>query len=519
MTATGQVTTRSRLGTRVVSLSLVVPLFNEEDRVRESLPRLVQFIEGLATGSELILVDDGSSDATAATVTAYLAGDHGARARLIRRPHQGKGAAVRAGLSGATANFAGFCDVDLSTPLEHLRRILVAALMAPVLAIGSRDVAASRLLEPEGRGRETLGKAYNRLLQLSLTPGVADTQCGAKIASTELWRAVLPYCREDGWTFDVEAIAIARRLGFGVQEVAIDWHHDRRSRIHLGRDGAAMVWAVPRMVRALRRVPTVDIDREASEVLDTDNATALLEADSTHWWFRSKASFVASALRRHLSPRQRDGYLLDVGAGSGGVTSRLGWQPGKLLAADGSEMLLRAARAHHALMATRAAGDRLPLRPGAVTVATLLDVIEHLQDPAATLAEVWRTLDDDGLLVVTVPAHQWLWSGADEVLGHVRRYTMPLLRERLRESGFQPVFMSHVFSWLVPPVWLQRRMTADKQRQLGLDQTSPIIDRAALVLSRIERAIVRAVPLPVGTTILCVARKTRPGPQPAESQR
>ena len=70
-------------------------------------------------------------------------------------------------------------------------------------------------------------------------------------------------------TFDVEAIAIARRLGFGVQEVAIDWRHDRRSRIHLGRDGAAMVWAVPRMVRALRRVPTVDIDREASEVFDT----------------------------------------------------------------------------------------------------------------------------------------------------------------------------------------------------------------------------------------------------------
>ena len=517
MTTVGHTSGRSRLPTRVVSLSLVVPLFNEEDRVRESLPRLVRFIEGLAPGSELIVVDDGSSDETAATVTAELAGDHATRARLIRLEHRGKGAAVRAGLNCATANFAGFCDVDLSTPLEHVRRILVAASMAPVLAIGSRDVAASRLLEPEGRGREALGKAYNRLLQLSLTPGVADTQCGAKVASTHLWQAILPYCREDRWTFDVEAIAIARRLGFGVQEVAIDWRHDRRSRIHVGRDGAAMVWAVPRIVRGVRRVPRVDVDREASEVFDTENATSLLEADSTHWWFRSKASFVASALRRHLAQHQRDGYLLDVGSGSGGVTSRLGWQPDKLLAVDGSEMLLRAARSEHALMAIRAGGDRLPLRPGAVAVATLLDVIEHLQDPAVTLAEVWRTLESDGLVVVTVPAHQWLWSGADEVLGHVRRYTMPLLRERLRECGFEPVFMSHVFSWLVPPVWLQRRMTADKQRQLGLDRTSPVIDRAALVLSRIERAVVRAVRLPLGTTILCVGRKTG-APRPAEGQ-
>src|SRR2546430_17105795 len=66
--------------------------------------------------------------------------------------------------------------------------------------------------------REMLGKAYNRLIQLTLAPGIADTQCGAKVARTELWRTILPYCREDGWTFDAEAIAVARRLGFGRSE-------------------------------------------------------------------------------------------------------------------------------------------------------------------------------------------------------------------------------------------------------------------------------------------------------------
>ncbi|MEO7443069.1 MAG: glycosyltransferase, partial [Acidimicrobiales bacterium] len=188
-------------------------------------------------------------------VEALCREEPGRAVRLLRRPHRGKGAAVVAGLSVATADYAGFCDVDLSTPLADLERVLAVATAGTVLAIGSRDVEASRLLRPESRTRELLGRTYNRLVRMTVTPGIRDTQCGAKVAHCALWRAILPWCREVGFAWDVEALAVARRLGIVVSEVPVAWSHDERSRVRVGRDGARMALAVPRIVRNLRALP------------------------------------------------------------------------------------------------------------------------------------------------------------------------------------------------------------------------------------------------------------------------
>ncbi|MEA2686333.1 MAG: hypothetical protein QOE93_1528, partial [Actinomycetota bacterium] len=153
-------------------LSLVVPVFNEETRVAESGDELVRFVAGCGPGSELIFVDDGSTDGTAAVVEELAARSARLAAavavRLVRRPHRGKGAAVRAGLETAGAEYAGFTDVDLSTPIDQLDAVFTAAVMGSVIAIGSRDVPASRLLRPQRRSRELLGKSYNRLAQLTV---------------------------------------------------------------------------------------------------------------------------------------------------------------------------------------------------------------------------------------------------------------------------------------------------------------------------------------------------------------
>jgi hypothetical protein len=109
--------------------------------------------------------------------------------------------------------------------------------------------------------------------------------------------------------------------------------------------------------------------------------------------------------------------------------------------------------------------------------------------------------------VVTVPAHRWLWSEADELLGHVRRYTRSLLGAHLAEAGFRPVHLSHVFGWLVGPVWLRRRLSTAGEAQLGLDVRAPLLDRLAMVLTRLESAVTRVLPLPFGTSIICVAVK------------
>src|SRR5262249_5935388 len=173
---------------------------------------------------------------------------------------------------------------------------------------------------PEGPIREFLGRTYNRVVQLTLIPGIVDTQCGAKMARTDIWRRVLPACQEDGFAWDVEAIAVARGLGVDVREIPVSWRHDRDSKGRVARGGVRMVPALPRISRHVRRVPASPTGGAAGqEVFDDKNAADLGDTDASHWWFRSKAQLVSTAIRRLPGPT---GWLLDAGAGSGGVTAQ-----------------------------------------------------------------------------------------------------------------------------------------------------------------------------------------------------
>lgn len=485
-------------------ISLVVPLYNEQERFVDSADALAEFVDRHGPGGELILVDDGSVDKTLALAEDFAASQRGIRCRVLSRPHRGKGAAVQAGIEAAECEYVAFCDVDLSTPLDDLERIVVAATLSDVLVLGSRDVLGSQLIRRESWLRELLGKLFNRAVQFAVLPGISDTQCGSKAASRRVWTRVLPHCREEGFAWDVEVAALARRLGIPVQEVAISWRHDERSRVRVGRDGAAMLLALASIRKRVGSLPAERLTTRAG-VFDSDQAATLVEADSDHWWFRSKAALVASMLRHHRDHVPRQGALVDIGAGAGGVTALLGWTPEELIAVEGSHDLLGTAVSRHAILGVVALGEGLPFRDGSVSVASLLDVIEHLDDPRASLRQAGSALRDGGVLVVSVPAHDWLWSGADELLGHVRRYTRRRLRAELEASGFEIVAMSHVFSWLVAPVWVQRRLTRDVNQQLGLQRTSPLLDRIALLLTRVEESVVKRTSLPVGTTILAIA--------------
>lgn len=467
------------------SFGLVVPLYDEEERFPEFAPILLSFTGDQPPGSELVFVDDGSGDGTADLAERFVADHPGQPVRLIRRPHEGKGAAVAAGLLASTADDRGFCDLDLSTPLDQFERIVNAARRAPILAIGSRDLATSRVLRSESRLREALGRSYNRLLQLTVTPGVVDTQCGAKVAAAPIWEDVLPHCHELGFAWDAEVIAVAAARGIGVQEIPIDWRHDERSKVNVGRDGLAMVWAVPRIWRRARAAA---------------RAGRPVGPAGGRWWARSKGALVSTVIRR--TSREAPGrWLVDVGAGSGEVSAQLGWRPDRVLAIEDDLLLASRARQAHGLTTLGGRAEALPVASSTAAVVCVIDVIEHLDDPVAALREAARALAPGGRVVVHVPARRWPRGRATAPTGH-RRYTRHLLRQQLTAAGLRPVVLTHAFSWLV--LSERGRARVGGSRGPGA-RPSVAVDRAAMILTRIERALVGRVPLPLGASILCVA--------------
>lgn len=239
------------------TLCLVVPMYNEEQRVAETIGPLVEFVAGKGQGSQLLLVDDGSTDRTVDVVKGRLQRRHCGHVDVLRRPHAGKGAAIRWGLFQARTDVAAFCDVDLATPLDELDRIVCAADTGSCLAVGSRATDGAALAQRETRRREFAGRAFNRVIRNSLCGGVMDTQCGAKAAPTVLWRTILDHSSEEGFAWDVEVIALSLRLEIPVREIGIAWNHDERTRVRVVQDGVAMVLSVPRIWRRVRRVSPV----------------------------------------------------------------------------------------------------------------------------------------------------------------------------------------------------------------------------------------------------------------------
>jgi dolichyl-phosphate beta-glucosyltransferase len=228
----------TRAGSDSVDVSVVIPAFNEAARIGTTLDELERFLGARPWQWEVRVVDDGSSDATAAIVEEYRRRQP--RIVLQREPHRGKGGAVKAGLLSASARFRFICDADLSMPVAELPRFLPPQLADFDVAIGSREgVGARRVGEP--MIRHVAGRIFNYAVQRLTVPGINDTQCGFKMFTASAVEVIFPRVTIDGWAFDIEVLSIARARGLRIVEVPIEWHYRRASQLNLIRDGASML--------------------------------------------------------------------------------------------------------------------------------------------------------------------------------------------------------------------------------------------------------------------------------------
>lgn len=172
-------------------LSIVIPAYNEESRLPDTLATILDYLERQCYEWEIIVADDGSADATAA-VAQDIADQSGANLRVLDLPHRGKGWAVRNGMLSARGQYRCLCDADLSMPIAHLTRLLPADEFGGAdIAIGSREAAGSqRVGEP--LKRHLRGRVFNAIVRLLAVPGIADTQCGFKVFSARAAQALFP---------------------------------------------------------------------------------------------------------------------------------------------------------------------------------------------------------------------------------------------------------------------------------------------------------------------------------------
>lgn len=219
-------------------LSIVIPAHNEENRLPRTLEQVFAFLKTQDYASEVIVVENGSSDDTFAIATEF-AKKHPSLA-VIHEERNGKGNAVRRGMLEARGEYRFICDADLSMPIEDLPHFLPPALDDFDIAIGSREAPGSIRYE-EPSYRHIGGRAINLAIRTLILPGLNDTQCGFKCFRAKTTEELFHKQTITGWSFDIELLFLARRKTLRIREIPIRWKYDPDSKVSAVRDALRML--------------------------------------------------------------------------------------------------------------------------------------------------------------------------------------------------------------------------------------------------------------------------------------
>ncbi len=243
-------TERSNYNTSCMDLSIVIPAYNESDRLRATLSTLVHYFSGSGIEWEIIVVDDGSEDRTPDTVAEYRSEQDDSIASNIRLKsisHQGKGAAVAAGVEDSQGSWVLMTDADLSTPItewEHIEKELSNG--AQVVA-GSRQIRGAQVEIHQPWLRQSLGIMFGLMVRLLFRLPVIDSQCGFKGFQQDAAKKLFKDLSTPGYCFDVEILMRAREEGYSIVEVPVRWYNNPDSRLRISRDWIGILGELARL--------------------------------------------------------------------------------------------------------------------------------------------------------------------------------------------------------------------------------------------------------------------------------
>src|SRR6266576_3037979 len=225
----GQGSEVSQVRSRPV-LSIVIPCFNEEQRLPRTIEQIERYLDARNTRYELILVDDGSADGTRMIMDAAAERQGAIRIEALPR-NRGKGRALAVGVEAAKGDEILLTDADLSTPIEELDKLQAALKNGAGIAIGSRALRGSRIEISQPVYRVLMGKAFNLIVQAVLLPGIWDTQCGFKLFRGDIARDVFAALTTDGFGYDPEVLYLAKKKGVRIAEVPVVWRNSAPTKV------------------------------------------------------------------------------------------------------------------------------------------------------------------------------------------------------------------------------------------------------------------------------------------------
>lgn len=234
------------------SVSVVVPAFNESNRIERTLHELVRYLEPKFPRFEIIVIDDGSGDDTAA-IANRVAQTNGQISLIAYSPNRGKGFAVRQGMLRAAYDAVLFTDADLSTPVQEIEFALTQLANGFPVVIASRRHPDSIIERRQRRARELIGRAFNALVRLCVRLPYRDTQCGFKCFTRRAAREIFSRARVDGFSFDVEILLIARALGYAIKEIPVRWSNAPDSKVRPMGDALTILRELHLLYRARSR--------------------------------------------------------------------------------------------------------------------------------------------------------------------------------------------------------------------------------------------------------------------------